>query len=316
MKLGPWKVAAGASIVALAGCGSAGDAGVTAGRSAATTSTSVTATTPTVAPTTSAVAPTTSTVASTTSTTSTTEVSTTTVNPVNAGWSAVESLPGESFPPCCGSNWSGSPSPVLPDSGEIPDGIYHASRVQWSADDPATLVIDVRRFEQCAVLPEGGCEPLPDGYEYQPDELGLSDESVRRLTITLDATVRVAVTGWSSDAVLSEASGTDLVGLRVALDAAYAEAIAAPFLAGGEPDAIVAGLQESPAYGFGPPSVPDFYGALVYSYDAAPPLLFQYAFEYTDVELAPIDPSAMLFLTSIEIDQGVMSLYFYAGYYP
>jgi hypothetical protein len=199
--------------------------------------------------------------------------------------------------------------------GEIPDGIFSAQRVEFSPGEPSTIVVDVHRFEQCALLPEGSCEPLPEGYEYQSDELGVAGEP-RTLTIPLDGNVGVAVAGWDTYAVLREGTGTELAALLIELNAAYQEVIAAPLAAGVDADAIIDGLLASPARGFGPPPV-DMYGALMYTFDGAPPLLVQVPFEYLESgERLARDPTTVVYLTAIEFEHGLMTLYFYAGYYP
>lgn len=303
-----------AAVMLVAGCGSAGS-DVTASRSDTTPTTEVAAST---SPTTTTETPTTSAPAtptdSSTTTTTTTEVTTMT-SPTPVGWQDIASTPDQAFPPCCASNWSGAPSPPLPATGEIPDGVFFANRVELSLGEPATLVASVSRFEQCALLPAGSCEPLPEGYEYQPDELGIGGDP-RTLTIPLDGNVKVVVVGWNTDAVIRQATGTELAALLVELDAAYQEVIAAPLAAGADADAVIAGLLANPARGFGPPPV-DMYGTLMYTFDSAPPLLFQGPIEYSDTgERVAIDPKTVVYLTAIEFDHGLMTLYFYAGYYP
>lgn len=298
-----------AAVVSLSACGSAG--GVTATRSQTTTAVTATvpidSTTPSTNPTTTEPA--------TTEAPTTTAAATTTTAPVPAGWQDIASMPDQAFPPCCASNWIGVPSPPLPDVGDIPDGIYNASRIVLSPDQ-ATLTIEIRRYEACAARPDVGCEPLPDGYEYQPDELGIDPDVVRAMTIPLDGNVAVALAGWMADPVLRRATGTELSALLVELSSAYQEVLAAPLVAGADADAIVDGLLAAPARGFGPPPV-EMYGTLLYTFEDAPPLLFQGAFEYTESgDRLPLDPTSVVVLTAIQFAQGVTTLYFYAGYYP
>ncbi|HEY7628111.1 MAG TPA: hypothetical protein VH761_13635 [Ilumatobacteraceae bacterium] len=300
-----------AALLLLAACGS--EPGVTATRrNTATTPDATESTTATTTPTTE---PVTTDPVTTSLPPVTTEEATTTTLPAPVGWHDIATMPDEAFPPCCASNWIGVPSPALPDVGEIPDGIYNASRIALSPDQ-ATLTIEIRRYEACAARPDVGCEPLPDGYEYQPDELGIDPDVVRAMTIPLDNNVAVALAGWNADPVLRQATGTELSALFVALSSAYQEVIAAPLVAGADADAIIDSLLAAPARGFGPPPV-EMYGALLYTYDNAPPLLFQGAFEYTDSgERLPLDPTSVVVLTAIQFAQGVTTLYFYAGYYP
>ncbi|MGZ4764498.1 MAG: hypothetical protein ACXV6M_02445 [Ilumatobacteraceae bacterium] len=248
-------------------------------------------------------------------TTSTTGSSSTT-EPIASGWTDFEAMPSEAFPPCCASTWEGTPSPPLPRKADpIPDGIYHATRVAWSATDPTTMVVDVQRFEACGLLPSGSCEPPPVGEPFLAGQLGISLKPVRRLTITLDDSVRVGLIGFDTDIVKRQATGAELVPLLVELDRAYNEVLAAPLLAGGDADSIIAGLQRTPAEGFGP-SPRDSFGSLVFSYDGAPPVLMQGPFDYTGSGRQPIDATSVVSLRAIQFDRGVVSLYFYAGYYP
>ncbi len=177
------------------------------------------------------------------------------------------------------------------------------------------MVVDVQRFEACGLLPADACEPPPVGEPFLAGQLGISSDPVRRLTITLDDSVRIGLTGFDTDLVKRQATGADLVPLLAELDRAYKEAVAAPFLAGGDPDTIIAGLQQHPAQGFGP-SPRDAYGALLFSYDGAPPVLMQGPFAYTDSGRQPIDATSVISLTAIQFDHGAVSLFFYAGYYP
>jgi hypothetical protein len=226
-------------------------------------------------------------------------------------------MPTEAFPPCCASTWQGTPSPPLSaDPDPVADGIYHAARVEWSPENPSTFVIALRRFEACGLLPVGSCEQPPEGEPYLEGQLGIAGDPTRQMTITLDDTVKVGVGGWDTELVKRQANGSDLVALMVELDRAYNEVLAAPLLAGGDPDAIVAGLVESPAEGFGPNSG-NYYNTLLYSYDGAPPLLFEPPFEYTDSgSQVPRDGTSVLYMTAIQFDQGAVSLFFYGGYYP
>lgn len=294
-------VVVAAVVVAAAGCGSQ-SSGVTAHRSETTTSASST----TSASNTTTSIPTTTTSAPTT---------TTSLAPIAAGWRdlPLDAIPSEAFPPCCASNWNGSPSPVLPETGDLPDGIYNAARVGWDPDT-ASLALDVRRYEACGLLPSTSCEPPPDGYQFQPGEMGVDGTVSRRLIVALDDNVRVVVVGWDNDAVPREASGADLAPVLVSLQHAYSDVIATPFNAGVDPDAIVNGLLATPAKGFGPPSV-EMYGTLVFRSDGAPPLLFQYVVEYGDDRVL-IDPTSVVRLTALQLDHGVTTLYFFAGYYP
>lgn len=120
----------------------------------------------------------------------------------------------EAFPLCCASTCEGKPSPTWTDDAtSTPDGTYHATAVEWSPDDPSTLVVDVRRYDVCGVLPATSCEPPPDGQTFLEGQLGIAGDPPRRLTIALDDRVRVGLAGWDTALVKEQASGTDLVSL-------------------------------------------------------------------------------------------------------
>ena len=208
---------------------------------------------------------------------------------------------GQAIPP-----WTGDP-------GLTPDGIYHADTVEWSPAEPSRLVVDVRRYDPCGLLSANSCEQPPDGQTFLEGQLGIAADPPRRITIVLDESVRVGLMGWDADLVTKQASGTDLASLLIEFDRAYNEVLAAPLLAGGDPDQIIAGLQKTPAEGFGP----DDRGALRYTYDGAHPLLLQGPFIYTDGgEQVPTDVTSIVRLNAIQFDHGVVSLYFFAAYYP
>ena len=118
----------------------------------------------------------------------------------------------------------------------FPTASTHASRVAWSPTDPTKMVIDVRRFEACGLLPATHGEPPPQGQNFLEGQLGISAQPVRRLTITLDDSVRIGLIGFDTDLVKRQGNGADLVPLLVELDRAYNELLAAPLLAGGDAD--------------------------------------------------------------------------------
>lgn len=174
----------------------------------------------------------------------------------------------------------------------------------------------MRRYDPCGVLSAKSCEQPPDGQTFLEGQLGIAADPPRRTTIVLDDSVRVGLMGWDTELVTKQADGTHLVSLLVEFDRAYNEVLAAPLLAGGDANQIIDGLLEHPARGFGPPPV-DYFRTLNYTYDGAPPLLLQGPFTYTDGgEQVPSDVTSIVRLNAIQFDRGIVSLYFYAGYYP
>lgn len=307
-----WSVSA-LALVSLAACGG----------STGSPTTDTTATTPaTVPPNTSA--PTTA-PPTTPPATITTPAPTTTDAGVPAGWRTVDAttLPSVAFPPCCGSNWVGTPSPPLPAPGEaFADGLY-AVASPWRVDVAGGLAVAVGRFEQCALLPEFACEYEADDGTFLPESMGLDDRGAAvTLSLPLDQTLRVVLIGFDSsegDVITpaAEASGADLAEFAAALGEAYDLAVAQPLASGIGEDEIIAGLYASPAHGFSAP--PQFDAgtlALRFEYGGAPPILMQATFDYSGGSAAPATPTDVLFIPAIEVSAGRVTVYVYAGYYP
>jgi len=279
-----------------------------------TSNTTTTATTPTIAATT-ATAPST-----TSNTTTLPTTSDPTVEP--AGWSPIdrESVSSKAFPPCCADTWHGDVSPALVPAGQpLADGPY-AVTMQWPNDPTQPLELELFRFEQCALLPEFSCEPPPEGLGYTPTELGVDTSASRPLTVALDDHVRVVVVGWDDATlendrfVIEQANGTALAELATTVDQAYAEVFATRFVAGEDPDAIVADVRANPTGGFSP-AVSAFEG-FVFTPDTGPPLLFQTVFPYVDDQRVAKRGTDVLAIQSIEVVDGQVTAYVYAGYYP
>jgi hypothetical protein len=241
---------------------------------------------------------------------------------VPTGWSPIdpESVSSKAFPPCCGDTWHGDVSPTLLPSGQpLADGPY-AVDMQWPDDPTQPLELDLFRFEQCALLPEFSCEPLPAGVEYTSTELGVDSSTSRRLTVALDDRVRVVVVGWNDAMlgndrfVIEQANGTALAELATSVNHAYADVFASRFLDGEDPDAIVADVRANPTGGFIP--AVSSVGGFVFTPATGPPLLFQAAFPYVDDQRVATRGTDVLAIRSIEVVDGHVTLYVYAGYYP
>ncbi|MCU1362040.1 MAG: hypothetical protein JWN99_3329, partial [Ilumatobacteraceae bacterium] len=112
----------------LSACASDSDPSAVSSVAVTTTPAAVTTSTP----------PTTIAATTTVASTSTTTIeSTTTTTPPVVGWSPVDSLPALAYPPCCGSNWTGAPSPTIAADANTPlaPGMYYATRL---SSDTAT----------------------------------------------------------------------------------------------------------------------------------------------------------------------------------
>ncbi len=247
---------------------------------------------------------------------------TTTATPLTPGWVALptDELTGQVAPPCCASNWYGEPSPLLPvDGGPLSDGDYFV-RYEWSTDTSAPLELELLRFEQCGLLPEGSCEDV--GGPYQPDELGIEESVVYPLTLPLDDQVRVVLVGFRGFPAdgeepatsAAEGTGSDLAELAAAANAAYDQLLAAPLNAGYPADVIVTTLATTPQGGFGPALDGSPFG-LSFTYGEAPPLLYQVPFRFNDGVASAGMGTDVLHITSIEVVDGRLTLYVYAGFY-
>jgi len=252
---------------------------------------------------------------------STTALPTTTLPSVPRGWNPIapEAITGQAAPPCCASNWYGTASPPLPTGATpLPDGDYFA-RMEWAADPAQPLQLTVYRFEQCSLLPASACEN--PGGPYESDELGIDESASYPLTVPLDDHVRVVLIGFSgftedTNALSSsaEGNGTDLAELAVAVETAYSSVLAAPLEAGYDADAILADVSANPTGGFGPGNDGSEF-SLSFTYGDAPPLLFQSPFNYDTDPPTARRGTDVLFIPSIEVVDGQLTVYVYAGFY-
>ena len=191
--------------------------------------------------------------------------------------------------------------------------------MQWPNDPTQPLELELFRFEQCALLPEFSCEPTPWGVEYTPAQLGIEASPSRTLTVALDDHLRVVVVGWDDATleddrfVIEQANGAALAELAATVDQAYADVFAARFVAGEDPDAIVADVRANPPGGFSP-TVSTFQG-FVFTPESGPPLLFQAVLPYVDDQRVAGRGTDVLAIPSIEVVDGQVTVYVYAGYY-
>jgi hypothetical protein len=241
---------------------------------------------------------------------------TSTTEPPVVGWQLVDSFPSLAYLPCCGSNWTGVESPEFPadTTAGLAPGIYYAQRIEDDVDTEA-ISFQVARFRPCAELPEFGCEQE----DWAPDEMGISGFE-RGFTLPLDETITVGLSGSPCAPDTQMADGSYLSTLMKQFDASYEQLLGGPFRDGESAEALVSALADTPSAGFSAPPC-EGYGELEWQADEGPAVLLQNAFPYDDTtnELyAPTRASPVfIHLTAVEIaDDGELTLYFYAGYFP
>jgi hypothetical protein len=238
---------------------------------------------------------------------------TSTTEPPPEGWVAVDSMPDLAYPPCCESDYYGTPSPQLPANptdGLLP-GIYHARRLPGDTST-TDISFDVARFVPCSELDADACFASGD-----PGSMGVSPQS-RTFTLPLNDGIRVVVSGYECDPVQQAATADYLRPLMSAFDRDYDQLLGGPFADGEDPDSLMTALRETPAGGFAAPNCPVSTEGLVWKGAEGPPILMQVAFAYDeDGPKLPASASAeWLRLTAIGIDQnGFPTLYFFAGFY-
>jgi hypothetical protein len=229
-------------------------------------------------------------------------------------------LPEFGLVTCCGANATGPVSPAFTAAGQpLADGFYWADVTSWSQDDPTRLGISVRRLVPCA---DGvrECTPNADG-TYGEGEVGLSDDE-RPLEVPLDASTVVELLGAEpvqvssgTDPANRRSDGTALSELLSSLATSYDELIWAPIAAGSSPDSVVADLRSNPQGGFVP--APVDVGELFFTHDDAPAVLLQsVAARDADNVFQPLPRSgtSAVDLTVLEVRDGTLKLYFYAGF--
>jgi hypothetical protein len=192
--------------------------------------------------------------------------------------------------------------------------------MQWPDDPTQPLELRLFRFEECALLPEFSCEPPPPGVEYTPTDLGVDTSASHLLTLALDDRVRVVVVGWDDATagndrfVIEQANGTALAELAAAANQAYADVFATRFRAGEDPESIVADVSANPTAGFS--RAVSSFDSFVFTPESGPPLLFQRVFPYVGGQRVAGRGTDVLAIPSIEIIDGQVTVYVFAGYYP
>lgn len=246
----------------------------------------------------------------------TTTAPSTTVPTMPRGWKREATFPVGVFPPFSEENWTGVPSPAF--VTPLADGIYQASvATPWSPTNPTSLDIVLRPLVACADLPEGTCVDF--GSPFGPNEIGVGEDP-HPLTVTLDASIAIGLTGFDCEPVDARGNGTDLAVLFKAFDTAYSSTIL-PVLNSGTD--VVGALNATPTNGFSgqqPPCGPTGFDLVFHAGDA-PPLLLQ-VIENTQYDsngyvsgTSPLTVTDEIRLNTVEVRNGLMTLYFYAGFY-
>ncbi len=138
------------------------------------------------------------------------------------------------------------------------------------------------------------------------------------LDVALDPSVAVELTGvdpTSANGVHRRSDGTALAELLSALAASYDELIGGPVSAGTLPETVVADLRANPRGGF--TSAPDDLGQLYFSHGDAPSILFQSVATRDDANVLhplPRSGTGAVDLIALEVRDGALILYFYAGF--
>ncbi|MET0325312.1 MAG: hypothetical protein ABW219_08825 [Ilumatobacteraceae bacterium] len=251
-----------------------------------------------------------------------TPLETTSVTSVGAAPWVDADLPGFVFMSCCGASRTDPPSPELTAApAPLTDGRYPAEVVSWSPDDPTRLVLAVGRFVPCAVGVVD-CGGGIDGQTFGPDETGVTTDQPRTLELTLDGSVGVGLVGIDltqepADRMMGRmvaGDGTGLATLWSALAAAYDAEIAGPLAGGASGEAIAADLGANPRAGFSS-AREDLLGTLYFSTgDDAPALLLQGITGIGGVGPVERSGTAATHLTGIEVVDGRITVYVYAGF--
>jgi hypothetical protein len=178
--------------------------------------------------------------------------------------------------------------------------------------------MELYRFEQCMVLPADACEQ--QAASFAVDDLGVDLSTSRAVTVALDEQVGVVVVGWATTGGVESGpdpqhgNGADLAQLAAAVDRAYADVFASRLAAGEDPAATVADVIAHPTGGFAPS--PTSIDAVVFTLEGAPPLLFQVIFPLVNGQPVAGRGTDVLRIVSVEVTDGGLTLYVYAGYYP
>jgi hypothetical protein len=232
-----------------------------------------------------------------------------------AGWQPVDFTPAAT-PVGYSGNWTGTPSPaVAAGAATLPDGYYHATLLSpWDPADPAVLHVELRRFGFCRDLPPGTCEENPD----DPDELGLDPAWSQQVDVALDATTSVVVDGLTCERDVKRGTGADLGELFTAFHSAYTSLIGPQVLGGVEDIEIAQSFGGETVQGFTADQTlcPEQYaGVLHFQHGSSPSLLLQVLLRYNaDGPPSLLAPTDVAVLNGVQVQSGVPTYYFYAGF--
>jgi hypothetical protein len=233
-----------------------------------------------------------------------------------AGWQPVDFTPAAT-PVGYSGNWTGTPSPAVdPAAATLADGYYQARLLApWSPAEPGVLHVEMRRFGFCRDLPAGSCEENPD----DPDELGLDPGWSQQVDVALDAGTGVIVDGMACERDVKRGTGADLAELFSAFDTAYTSLIGPQVLAGVEDLEIAEALGGETVQGFTADQAlcPEQYaGVLHFQHGSSPSLLLQVLLRYNaDGPPSLLAPTDVAVLNGVQVQSGVPTYYFYAGFY-
>lgn len=232
-----------------------------------------------------------------------------------AGWQPVEFTPAAA-PVGYSGNWTGTPSPPVPaGASALADGYYQAKLLSpWDPANPAVLHVELRRFGFCRDLPAGSCEENPD----DPDELGLDPAWSQQIDVALDATTGVIVDGLTCERDVKRGTGADLAELFTAFNGAYTSLIGPQVLAGVEDIEVAQSLGGETVQGFTADQAlcPEQYaGVLHFQHGSSPSLLLQVLLRYNaDGPPSLLAPTDVAVLNGVQVQSGVPTYYFYAGF--
>jgi hypothetical protein len=216
------------------------------------------------------------------------------------------------------------PSPPFPRPGApLADGVYPAAfPVEWSSDQPGVLRVSLYRLESCEAP---GMTDVSDSCESGFYEAGVDPATMFPIEIPLDSSIRTVVVGAdcrdTSDVgrerVTKQADGTALRVLYEAYTADYQRVIAPLLPTTTNRLALVEQIATSPSGGFAAGHREGCTWSLTFTAGDAPPVLMQtIASSELDSSgaLQPLLATSAINLSTVIVEDGMLSLYFYAGF--
>jgi hypothetical protein len=216
------------------------------------------------------------------------------------------------------------PSPTFPAAGApLADGVYPAAfPVEWSGDQSGVLNVSLYRLESCATP---GMTDVSAACESGAYEAGVDPATKFPIAIPLDASIRAVVVGAgcsdTSDVgslpVTKQADGTALRVLYEAYTADYEQVIAPLLPTTSDQFALLKQVLASPSGGFAAAVGAGCIGSLTFTAGDAPPVLMQSisSFEQdSSGALQPLLATQAISLSTVIVEDGLISMYFYAGF--